>query len=146
MSPPSFPRGPLLEKYVCFHLVCMCTPPSPKVLTVGNLLPAVFRHGEVEIMWKKQTWYNLPKVNSLKRQMGLPNCTVPAPRALSYQSVVHFFLPVFLVEIKSLMNSQSQGRRVETLFTSKFPHVLDRDSLRPVLLFHYRKTNVSTCC
>lgn len=86
MSLPSL--GPVLEEeHVCFYLVCVSTPPLWKRWLRGNLLAAVFRDRGVEIMWKKQIWYNLPKVNSLRRQMGQPHCTAPAPRALRYQSI-----------------------------------------------------------
>lgn len=35
--PLPFSLGPLLEEYVCFYFVCMCAPPSPKVLTEGEI-------------------------------------------------------------------------------------------------------------
>lgn len=80
------PLGPRLEEeHVCFYLVCVLALPQ-KMLTKGNLLAADFSYTGVEIMWKKQTWYNLRKVNNRKTN-GLPHCTGPAPRALPYESV-----------------------------------------------------------
>lgn len=73
--------------YVCARL-------PPQKCWLREIFSLLFLDIGVEIMWKRQSWYNLPKVNSLKRQMSLPDCTVPAPRALRYQSVV-LFLPAF---------------------------------------------------
>lgn len=55
------------------------------------------------------------------------------PRALRYPSVVLPPTSVFPVEILSLMISQSQRRRAETLCLQEFLHVSDRDSLRLAL-------------